>query len=632
MKKTGICLIIILLCFFLLYKFSYPYWTSIIQNGGFESISGNSVHAWLHELVLDKPGVTGFTADETVKHSGLRSICITNHFPNAGRYIQEVRVKPNTLYKLSGWIRTEDVGLNGKGAYLSAGGEAIATRDINGTSAAWQYVEHFIKTGENARSLPVALVLGGYDSFNTGKAWFDDVVLVEETDIAWLKIYSHGIAIYIVLYITASGIIYYYLRKRSKATKKLKTDPFDKKIYLYILLGAGLMYRILTAFIIEGFPRDNMYFKLWSSVVTENFLNVYTIFNNGGVIVDADHYLNLNYPPVYMYVLFILGKLAEILGLYSIPWAYTLLLKIPAIAADIITSFILYKYAKKNINAEMGLFISGIYALNPAVLVNSLAWGQIDSFFTLFIVGALLLLSAGKTGHSAVMFAAAVLIKPQGIIFLPVLFFELVKRKSIKDFISAFLHGMITVFLLLLPFSFTQEPLWIFKLFSGTMSDFTSASLNAFNLFSLLGGNWVDDSSVLFILSYRTWGFVFIALTMAFVLFLYARGKTPVLPMISALVLISGVFLLSTRMHERYLFPSLALALLIFIYTRDRRVLFLFAAFSVTVCVNTYTVLFKTLIFNNGFIASGDILLISFSIANILIFVFLIKLSLNLAK
>ena len=72
-------------------------------------------------------------------------------------------------------------------------------------------------------------------------------------------------------------------------------------------------------------------------------------------------------------------------------------------------------------------------------------------------------------------------------------------------------------------------------------------------------------------------------------------------------------------MHERYLFPALLFALLTYLYTLDRRVLVLFAGFSVTHFLNVAGVLAGNMagIYR---IAQFDPLLLSVSVANLLLF------------
>ncbi|MFC7441846.1 glycosyltransferase 87 family protein [Laceyella putida] len=102
--------------------------------------------------------------------------------------------------------------------------------------------------------------------------------------------------------------------------------------------------------------------------------------------------------------------------------------------ADIATAYLIYWLADKVLPSKISLLAAAFYIFNPAIFINSTFWGQVDSFFTLLVVLAVFMISEKKVSLSAGLFAAAVLMKPQGIIFLPVLFFELVRLKSVKHF------------------------------------------------------------------------------------------------------------------------------------------------------------------------------------------------------
>lgn len=219
--------------------------------------------------------------------------------------------------------------------------------------------------------------------------------------------------------------------------------------------------------------------------------------------------------------------------------------------------------------------------------------------------------------------------KPQGIIFLPVLFFELVRQKNIVNIIKVVIIAAVTALVIILPFSSNLNVLWIFKLFSSTLSEYSYASVNAFNFFYLLGANYTEDSGTLFLFSYHIWGLIFIVVITAFSWFIYAKGNSSAFASATALLLITGVFIFSARMHERYLFPALALSILAYIYLRNIRLLFLSAGFSLTAFSNTYYILLDT-----G--KSADPAIYSFipaitSILNILLYLFLIKTMFDIA-
>jgi len=411
--------------------------------------------------------------------------------------------------------------------------------------------------------------------------------------------------IFLVLFITAYYLLTY---------KKLKIHPGHEKILILTLLGVGLFLRISAATLMDGHPFDLSLFRNWATAAANNLFQVYA------------NSRSIDYPPLYMYVLYVVGKLA---GITALSPYFTLLLKLPSILADIATSLLIYKLARKYLATEISLLLSAFYIFNPAVLINSTFWGQVDSFFTLIVTAAVFLLSEKKFGSAVALFTAAVLMKPQGIIFLPVLFFELVRQKNLKSFVTAAVFALSTAVIIILPFSLQQGGLWIFKLFANTLAEYPYASVNAFNLFSLLGANYTKDTATSFLLSYHSWGFIFIAATTAFSWLIYIKGNSRAFAAVASLLQIAGVFTLSSRIHERYLFPAVALSILAFIYLKDKRLLLLAAGFSATVYINTHFVLYWTSSGVNS--ASYSPILIITSLLNVLLFGYLVKILYDIA-
>lgn len=415
--------------------------------------------------------------------------------------------------------------------------------------------------------------------------------------------YNKSIIVYSIAFLAVFIAAYFLL-----AYKNVKISAANEKFIMFTLLCLGLILRIFIAAIIEGHPFDINTFKNWATAAANNLSQVYSSSRSS------------DYPPLYMYVLFVIGKIAGINGMN--PY-YTILLKLPSIAADILTSLLIYRLAKKYLSSEISMILSVFYIFNPAVFVNSAIWGQVDSFFTLIVVYSLVMLSEKKVMLSSVLFTAAVLMKPQGIIFLPALFFELVRMKDFKSFLKSAAAAIITAVIVILPFSLNKGFLWIFKLFSNTVGEYPYASVNAFNFFSFIGKNYTKDTDVLLIFSYHSWGMIFIVLVTLFTWFFYIKADNRNYAAAAALIQIAGVFTFSASMHERYLFPAVALSILTFIYLRDKRLLLLPLGFSCTVFINTYYVLYETVRGINS--VSYTPVLIFTSLLNIILFIYLIK-------
>lgn len=399
--------------------------------------------------------------------------------------------------------------------------------------------------------------------------------------------------------------------------KKLKIDPTNSKILITGLLIIGFLLRIFSGLLIDGHPFDINIYKGWASSAANNFLKVYG--NNSSI----------DYPPLYIYVLFVIGKLSTvpILSKFSI-----LLLKLPSMIADILSAYLIYKTAKKHISKEMSVMLSAFYVFNPAVLINSTIWGQVDSFFTLIIIAAVYFLSENKLVISTVFFASAALMKPQGIIFLPLLLFAYityVKKKDVKIIIKSIAAGIITALTIILPFSLSLGNVtWIYKLYMKELSEYPYATNNAFNFYGLIGANNTSQTKTLFILNYHTWGLLFIILITLFAGYIYIKGRSNASIFMATVIEIVGVFNFSVGMHERYMFTALAASIFAYIYIKDNRLLVLSALFSLTIYINTHTALFEQ--FKGVNIIGYSPVLIITSLLNVLCFGYLIKLSINL--
>ncbi|HBG75705.1 MAG TPA: hypothetical protein DDW86_01960 [Clostridiales bacterium] len=370
----------------------------------------------------------------------------------------------------------------------------------------------------------------------------------------------------------------------------------------------GLLIRLVLAPVIEGFPNDMALFRFWSRKAAENFTGLY----------QGDFFLD--YPPLYMYVLFLIGKLAGLLGLAGGEWLDILLLKLPSIAADLITGYLLYRAAEDRLPGNWPVLVSAIYLFNPAVLLDSTVWGQVDSFLVMFLALGFLMLSSKRPALAGIPLAAAVLTKPQGLIFLPVVFFELLKRRDWKQLLKTLACGIASIFVVILPFALRQGPAWIFRLYFNTAEGYPYASLNAFNFFSLIGANLKSDSEAFLMLSYQQWGILLMIGLTVFTAILYWKGKGPQLPYVGAVAFSMGFFMLSVRMHERYLFPVLFFLLMILIQTRDKWSLIFYGVASFTVFANTFAVLDRMLKAGSPHIPPGHPVLLLVSALNIILF------------
>jgi dolichyl-phosphate-mannose-protein mannosyltransferase len=398
--------------------------------------------------------------------------------------------------------------------------------------------------------------------------------------------------------------------------KQLGEAPY-KFLLLGLLLLTALLLRLYLAPMWVGYDTDVRTFLAWAD-------RAYSV-GLSGMYTNAKEYF-LDYPPGYMYVLYMIGLLHHKL---SIPWESAeslLLLKLPAILADILTVYLLFRLAVSWRNGArtwmQAIGIAALFAFDPAIWSNSAIWGQVDSFFMLFILATLLLQQRGKLPQASVFIALALLLKPQALLFGIFLLIDVLRKRNMMVLLLSVLSGVTTIVVISLPFAVGRGYGWLIELYSGTLASYPYASLNAFNLMALLGGNFIDMKSSVLHISYQWIGLVLMALSIVYVCYLYLRSKGQRGALLYvAFLFITAVFICMTKMHERYLHYGLLLALTSFIYVKDRRILGLFIGFSLTHFINIADVLLRS--FHQDYhIPRYDPLMLAVSAINVSMFVY----------
>lgn len=341
-----------------------------------------------------------------------------------------------------------------------------------------------------------------------------------------------------------------------------------------------------------------------------------------------------DYPPGYMYILAIVGHIRNLFGLDYDSAAFLGLIKVPAIIFDIALGLLIYHAAKKKWNEKISLIIMSLYLFNPIVYLNSSVWGQVDSVFTFCVVLMCLLVYHNKIHLAYFAYGIGVLIKPQMFLFTPVLLFALLEEifvdndgKSIqikfqsKKFIYQMKYcipAIIMTFLIAAPFGLDI----VIEQYISTMGSYEYATVNAYNLWGMFGLNWAPQTNTLFMLTYAQWGTLFIlCIVMVAILIWISNIKDRTRYIVMGAFICAGMFTLSVRMHERYIYPAIILLLVLFIYTRKVNAFVLYTLYTIAHFYNGAHVLFFYDPYNFDANASPIILI---SIFQVILFVLLV--------
>ncbi len=347
----------------------------------------------------------------------------------------------------------------------------------------------------------------------------------------------------------------------------------SEKQRLIILVIAAFLVRIICAVFYYGHPTDMACFNGWADLMMRN--------GPQGFYTSESF---TDYPPLYMYVLWVIGFIKNILPLGE--GAVGVLLKLPAISCDILIALLLYKIAPKHKNAAAAFAL-----FNPVLILNSSLWGQVDAVFTLFVLLSLVLAMQKRYLSAYLLFAVSLIVKPQSLFYAPIfllaaqeeVFSQKFDRKRLLYHLGAGGAAIAFALLLCVPFGLKN----VAEQYVKTLSSYNYLSVNACNFWTALGLNWAVAKPFHSIFS----AVAIIGAVGLSVLF-YKRIKGE-----HKLFLVSGfvclfVFTFAAKMHERYAFPAILLLFVAYILTEDKRIFRCCIALNVLQLINIGYVLF----------------------------------------
>lgn len=270
---------------------------------------------------------------------------------------------------------------------------------------------------------------------------------------------------------------------------------------------------------------------------------------------------------------------------------YIVLLKLPAMFADLGIAGLIYKFLVKYKHPKAAKFGAILFLFNPVIWYNSSVWGQTDAVISFLALLSLWFLLAKKPVFSAVSLGLCLFVKISLVIFIPFYLIAFFKYKfSAKQLVLSFGATMLIVALLTLPFSYPREPFgWLAALYQEKVltNQLQVITANAFNIWTALTGVVEQPHSALFgPLSYQLWGAgLFLIFYLPLLYRFWVRPVFETLVWVLALSAFSS-FLLLTNMHERYLYPLFPYFTIL--AAKDRKLLPFYACVSAINLINLY--------------------------------------------
>ncbi len=489
---------------------------NLLQNGGFEELGADDMPLyWYTEAYINQPGYTEYAVVEGA-HAGRHAALVENFGSNDARFAQSVPVEPDSIYRLHGYVKTEKVPDAGLGANLSIANIYVFSESLYDTQGGFTELELYGKTGPDQNEVIVYARLGGYGGESEGRAYFDDISLTKVTgqvpgnvlvtnwfkqqetqpadmdgeeiaaSPAWPKLIllSLCFAVLTVLFLP-------YLQKEQGISAKPEKDHTTLPA-LIVTLSAAFVLRMILAASVRGYDVDINCFLGWSGMM--HSLGPSDFYLSGGFV---------DYPPAYLFVLWLNGALADWFGPLS-QGMQLVNIKFVPILADMAAAVLLYTIGKKKLPQKAAAALAILYAINPVVILNGSAWGQVDSVLALGLMLVAVFALERKWDAALPVYMLCVLIKPQALMLGPLGltaavmdFFRGREERPTKRVLFGLLWSALVAAVIVIPFSTRQEGSWLFQkfqwifdLYKNTLASYPYTTVNTANLYYVASYNW----------------------------------------------------------------------------------------------------------------------------------------------
>jgi Gpi18-like mannosyltransferase len=293
-------------------------------------------------------------------------------------------------------------------------------------------------------------------------------------------------------------------------------------------------------------------------------------------------------PPVLLYPFWFLGWLYEqlispLFGRTRLgdPDMLRFMLRIPGLAADLLAGALIFRVLRARCSCNAAILAAAAYVFNPALIFDSAYWGQTAAIHALFMLLSIILLDRHRYDWAGVALTAAILTKPQAIAIAPVVLLLAIKERGTLRLVAG---GVVAMLVIAAPFIFAGNSASVVEEYAQTTKFHPFIAPNAHNFWWFVtgGGGWQRDTNLMGPISFRTAGFLFFSAATLLSLFIVWRDRKWLF--LAAAYQSLAFFMLNTQIHENHLLAMFAP--LVIAASLDRQLWWFYAAFALTSVVN----------------------------------------------
>lgn len=208
----------------------------------------------------------------------------------------------------------------------------------------------------------------------------------------------------------------------------------------------------------------------------------------------------LSLPSGYLYLLYIIGLIADAVNLTVSSLGMSILIRTPNVIADVIICYLIFVAIGKNYSHKISAVVAGLYAINPVFFTMSTTYGANFSIALAFIVGMVMFMLTKNYIGAVSMYTLAFMFSYDALLLLPlIIFFDIyycIKDKNaILPIVVSSLVALVVFYLAGLPFAIhlmkgetvTKGVFLVFTKILDSIKSNVLVTNSTFNLYAIFG-------------------------------------------------------------------------------------------------------------------------------------------------
>lgn len=361
------------------------------------------------------------------------------------------------------------------------------------------------------------------------------------------------------------------------------------------ILIAAVLIRV-PMLTLDGFPDDTHVFKQWTNTALQSgLLGVYSV---------PLQPLSVDHPPIGVSLLTFSAKVFETLGLpVTDDTTFLIAFKVPILLCDLLMIGIVYLIINREAGQKWALIGAAAVAFTPALVADSVWWGQTDNLFSLFLLLTVYALHRRWYLAAWLFYALTMLSKFQGVMLLPLLLVLTWRRAGWRVLLEGIGVLALVMGLVLAPFMMSSGASAALRPYLEGSNKYPRVTMKAENFWAWVLSSTYDMTQPWYRLPFdtevqvgpltaRIIGYLLFGLAAALILL-----RTWLLPQredefLLAAGLYAAFFMLFTQMHERYIYPTVILLIPAMIGRRG--IMLLWAGFAIMATHNILLIASRT--------------------------------------